>query len=60
MADDPTTKRNAEIIATAIMATKSEYRGNLFKEVSLCLHKKTQYYTANTLAMAAEHYGVNK
>lgn len=49
----------AEEIAKRICACNTDIRGNLLEKVSEKLNKRTQYYTANSLLVAAEHYGVN-
>jgi len=52
--------KDAQAISKIISDTQTEYRGNLFVEISECLNKNTQYFTASLLKLIGNTYGVIK
>jgi thymidine kinase len=52
-------QETARSIANAVLATDTDYRGNLFQEISVLLSRADQHYTAQQFAQLAREYGVN-
>ena len=52
-------KKNALLIAKAIMETDSDFRGDVLLLAANTLREKSNFFTANVLEKAAREYGVN-